>query len=320
MPRAVNPAAETATFPAAASVPDCREPHEESRDADHPLHVRPAWRANRLMPRFATPDGLSLHYTDAGTGVPILCLAGLTRTGADFDYVAPHLSSNRLIRMDYRGRGASDHAPWQTYSIAQEAQDALALLDHLALEKVAILGTSRGGLIAMVIAVTARHRLSGVALNDIGPEIAPEGLAVIADYVGRNPPQKTHAEVAHAMATRMAGFANVPESRWLEEARKHYRETPSGLEITYDPDLARAVAEAGTQPAPDLWPLFDALDGLPLALIRGANSDLLARTTADEMRRRRPDMIFAEVPDRGHIPFLDEPAAVQALTQWTARL
>ena len=70
----------------------------------------------------------------------------------------------------------------------------------------------------------------------------------------------------------------------------------------------------------DLWPLFDALQGLPLALIRGANSDLLSPETANEMRRRRPDMGFADVPDRGHVPFLDEPEAVAVIRDWLGKL
>jgi pimeloyl-ACP methyl ester carboxylesterase len=118
----------------------------------------------------------------------------------------------------------------------------------------------------------------------------------------------------------MAGFDNVPECRWAEEVRKHYIETPEGLKINYDPALRDAVLAAGTQPMPDLWPLFDALDGLPLALIRGANSNLLSKATTKEMRRRRPDMIFADVPDRGHVPFLDEPASVAVLKAWTEAL
>jgi len=272
------------------------------------------------MPQFTTSDGISLHFDDRGAGPPILCLAGLTRNATDFDYVLPHLSHNRLIRLDYRGRGLSGWAPWETYTIPTEARDTLELLDHLKLEKTAILGTSRGGLIAMVLAATARHRLTGVALNDIGPDIASAGLGAIRDYIGRNPAAGTHAEAAALMARRMAGFANVPPTRWAEEAAKHFIATAHGLTINYDPALAKAFNAASDQPAADLWPLFDAMAGLPLALIRGANSDLLSAATAHEMQARRPDMIFAEIPGRGHVPYLDEPQALAALAQWTAIL
>ena len=104
--------------------------------------------------------------------------------------------------------------------------------------------------------------------------------------------------------------------RWLAEVRAHYAQTPDGLVVRYDPRLRDAVLAAGAQPVPDLWPLFDAFQDLPLALIRGANSDLLTVQTADEMARRRPDMIRTDVPGRGHIPFLDEPEALSALHAW----
>ena len=103
---------------------------------------------------FTAPDGARLAYRDEGTGLPVLCLTGLTRNMADFDFVAPHLADVRLIRMDYRGRGLSDFTGAATYTIMQEAQDALALLDHLSVPQAAILGTSRGGLIGMALAAT----------------------------------------------------------------------------------------------------------------------------------------------------------------------
>lgn len=268
------------------------------------------------MPRFTTFDGLSLHYEDEGQGLPLLCLPGLTRTGGDFDYLRPHLPPLRLIRPDYRGRGRSDHADPATYTVPTEARDAVALLDHLGVARAAVLGTSRGGMIGMFLAATVRDRLAGLCLNDVGPEIARPGLERIFDYVGRNPAARTHAEMAAALPRHMAGFSNVPPGRWQEEARLHYTETPQGLRITYDPALRNAFLAAFSGPPVDLWPLFDACAGLPLALIRGQNSDLLSVGTAAEMCRRRPDMIFCDVPDRAHIPFLDEPQSVATIHAW----
>ncbi|KPQ19874.1 MAG: Pimeloyl-ACP methyl ester carboxylesterase [Rhodobacteraceae bacterium HLUCCA24] len=274
------------------------------------------------MPRFTTSDGLSLFYLDEGRGLPVLCLTGLTRNTTDFDYLAPHLAGRvRLIRMDYRGRGRSDWAEDHlSYTVPREGADAVELLDHLGLDTAAVIGTSRGGLISLVLAATAKERLRGVMLNDIGPVLEPAGLEVILGYLGRDPVWKT---VAEAMAERprvMAGFANVPESRWREEIDHLYHVLPEGLRINYDPRLREAVIEAGAQGAADLWPYFDALDGLPVGVIRGANSDLLSRATVEEMRRRRPDLIAAEVPDRGHIPFLDEAEALDAIHAWLERL
>ena len=273
------------------------------------------------MAEFVTSDGLTLHYTDEGAGVPVLCLAGLTRTTADFDYVTPHLPDARLIKLDYRGRGKSQwDTTWQNYNLFVESRDAVELLDHLGLEKVGVIGTSRGGLIAMGLAMGAKDRLLGVALNDIGPVIEPVGLEFIMGYLGRKPQAKNHVEAAHALERNMTGFRDVPFSRWMEEVTKHFVATDDGLDITYDPKLRDAVIEQGAQAAPDLWPFFDALEGLPLAVLRGENSDLFASKTLAEMQARRPDMIAATVMGRGHIPFLDEPEAVAALQTWLGKL
>lgn len=266
------------------------------------------------MPQFFTAsDGARLAYRDEGQGMPLLCLAGLTRTMADFDYMIPHLPPVRLIRMDYRGRGASQWTGAASYTVPQEGKDALELLDYLGIAKAAILGTSRGGLIGMMLAAVAKDRLLGLCLNDIGPEIHRPGLERIFDYVGRNPSARTLAEIAEKMPRYSPGFANVPQSRWLEEVTKFYEETPTGLKITYDPALREAFIAGFNGPPVDLWPLWEATAGLPVALIRGANSDLLTTETMAEMQRRRPDLIHAEVPDRAHIPFLDEPEAVAVL-------
>lgn len=274
-----------------------------------------------MMPSFVTSDGLTLHYEDEGDGLPLLCLAGLTRTGRDFDYVAPHLTGVRMIRLDYRGRGQSDwDENWQNYTLPVECRDVLELLAHLGLAQVALLGTSRGGLNAMGLAATAPEVLAGVALNDIGPVIDTEGLDVIMGYLGRNPSGQSAEEVAQATAHVMRAFKNVPASRWLEEAQKHYVRTENGMQITYDPNLRTAIEAAGHQATPDLWPFFDALPDRPLALIWGENSDLLKEPTVREMQNRRPDMILAQVPDRGHIPFLDEPESLTALNTWLDKL
>lgn len=272
------------------------------------------------MNNFTAADGISLHYADEGQGLPVLCLAGLTRNSSDFDYVAPHLDGVRLIRMDYRGRGQSDWADPSTYTLPQEGMDALALLDHLGVEKAAILGTSRGGIIAMGLAATVKDRLLGVCLNDIGPEIAEPGLEAIKAYLGRRPMFKSFDEATAQRAKLMAGFEDVPVDRWRAEAYKHYVEKPDGLDINYDPKLREGVLSGPQNLNPDLWPFFDALAGLPLALLRGENSDLLTRETVAEMERRRPDMLSAEVKDRGHVPFLDEPESLLTIKTWLGEM
>lgn len=258
-------------------------------------------------------DGVRLAYDDQGTGVPVLCLPGLTRNMEDFEPVLEHYRDRaRIIRMDFRGRGASDYADFTTYTPMQEAQDVVALLDHLGLEQVCVLGTSRGGLVALMMAVMARARLSGVIFNDIGPEVMAEGLANIMDYIGASPAFTTLAEAAEALPHLYDGaFANVPAATWVDFARRVWREEGGALHLRYDPKLRDAVAPAFAPGfvAPDLWPLFEALAGAPLGLIRGAQSNILSAETAAEMRHRRPDMAFVELGDRGHVPFLDEPGA-----------
>lgn len=273
------------------------------------------------MPHFTTSDGLSLYYEDTGNGLPILCLAGLTRNARDFDFVAPHLAEHRLIRLDYRGRGKSDWAgDYTTYSIPRETQDVLELLAHLELDKVAILGTSRGGLIAMVLAAMAKDRLLGVVLNDVGPELNMDGLTAIMGYLGLNPDARTMDEFI-AKRAAMPGFANVPAERWAQEAAHTYVETPNGVQINYDPKLREAVIKGlASGESPDLWPLFSAIAPLPCAVIHGANSDLLTTEAVDKMVAAMPNLIVAHVPDRAHVPFLDEPLALQALTKWIRTL
>ena len=272
------------------------------------------------MQYFTAGDGVRLAYEDsgAGTGLPVLCLAGLTRNMRDFDFVAPHLHDVRLIRMDYRGRGASDRADPASYTVQQEGADALALLDHLGVAQAAILGTSRGGLIGMGLAALARNRLLGLCLNDIGPELDISGLEVIKSYLGKPPAARTLDEAARMRGAFMAaaGFDNVPPERWRHEVSFMYRETATGLALNYDPELRRTleVAEAGG--LPDLWPVFAALKGLPLAVIHGLNSNLLSRATVQRMQEIQPQMLVAGVPGRGHAPFLDEPGAVRVIQQW----
>ncbi|NHF71774.1 alpha/beta fold hydrolase [Paracoccus xiamenensis] len=265
---------------------------------------------------FTADDGAKIAYRDEGEGLPVLCLAGLTRNMADFDYVAPHLPGVRLIRMDYRGRGQSDYTGAATYTVPLEGKDAVQLLDHLGIGKAAVLGTSRGGLIGLLMAAMAKDRLLGLCLNDVGPVIERAGLERIFDYVGRNPAAKTYDAVAERMAALSPGFANVPAGRWRADAEKFYLETPEGLTIRYDATLREAFLAAFQGEAPDLWPLWDATAGIPVALIRGANSDLLSPAAYAEMRTRRPDGIYAEVPDRAHVPWLDEAESLGVIRSW----
>ncbi len=257
------------------------------------------------MPHFTASDGARLFYRDGGEGPVLICLHGLTRNGADFDVLRPLLPGLRMIALDARGRGQSEHSGAASYTVQRESEDVLNLLDHLGIEAAPFLGTSRGGMVTMALAARAPGRVLGLCLNDIGPEMEPDGRMRITTYVGLQPRERSIEERVAAMPTLNPGFVGVPEARWREEVCRHFVETPEGLHIAYDPALRDAFM-ATLDRAPNMWQGFDALAGRPVAVIRGSNSDILSPRIVAEMTRRRPDVIKAEVPGRGHMPFLDE--------------
>lgn len=273
------------------------------------------------MQYFTSSDGLKLAYTEQGSGPAVLCLAGLTRSHHDFDEMAAAIDGVRLIRMDYRGRGDSDYDPDpMNYSVQIEARDALELLDHLGLEKAAIIGTSRGGVVAMFLCAIAKARVTGVLMNDVGPVIDRDDLGRIVDYVGVNPAYRDYDMAAAHYPKFCVGFANVSAARWRVEVERLWMQTDDGLVNRYDPKLTIATKAVFEGPEVDLWPLFDAMAGLPVALLRGVNSQLLTKETVAEMQARRPDMLFAEVPDRSHIPFLDEVESLEIIHEFLGKL
>lgn len=268
---------------------------------------------------FTALDGTRLAFRDEGEGFSLLALAGLTRDGRDFDYLARHLPAHiRLIRLDSRGRGDSAWADPESYTVGQEAKDALALLDHLGIAQAAIIGSSRGGLLAMAMAAMAKHRVAGVCFNDVGPVLEKAGLMRIGTYIGIRPEVRNLSEAADRTPAANPGFCNVSDLRWAEETIRHYVQAEDGLDFPYDPALRIGFDRAMAAPLPPAWELFAGCAGLPLALIRGENSDVLSRQTADEMQAQRPDMIRAEAAGRGHIPFLDEPEVLTAIHRWLA--
>ncbi|MEX0282652.1 MAG: alpha/beta fold hydrolase [Arenibacterium sp.] len=270
------------------------------------------------MPEFETSDGLTLYYETQGDGDPVLCLAGLTRNARDFDFLAPHLAGWQMIALDARGRGNSDFDPtYANYNVMRESQDVVELLDHLGLDNVWVIGTSRGGLLAMMLAAGHRHRVRGVVLNDVGPVVDAGGISRILAYVGQPPQERSLNEAAENLAAVMGnGFPGVDLLRWREVAAANFKEDGDGLALRYDPLLRQALVEqleAG--PVGDVWPLFDAMKGLPVGVLRGENSDILTEDTLAQMRVHNPDLMIATIPDRAHVPFLDEPQSVDLIHQ-----
>lgn len=267
-------------------------------------------------------DGLRLHLVEYGErtapGLPVVCLPGLARTAVDFTELAAVLADDpdrrrRVLALDYRGRGLSDHdRDPANYAIPVELGDVLAVLTARAIERAVLVGTSRGGLIAMALGAVRPAILAGVVLNDIGPVIEPQGLMRIKGYVGKLPQPRDLADGADMLRRLFGGqFPKLDDADWLGWARKTWREHDGRLVATYDPRLSRALAAIDPEhPLPPMWEQFDALAGIPLMVIRGANSDLLSTATLEAMKARRDDMSVLEIPDQGHAPLLAEPDTV----------
>lgn len=279
-----------------------------------------------MTERFAAPDGRRLAYLDTGgPGPPVLCLAGLTRNGRDFDFLAEHLAPRyRVIRLDSRGRGRSDHAedPLSEYTVPVESGDALALLDHLAIPKVTIIGTSRGGILGMAVAAGRPGLVEGLVLNDVGAVIEMRGLLRIFATLGRPPRGETFEDAAAELARQNAReFPDVPPARWLQHAHALYDDADGRPVLSYDPKLRTATAAALDMEAATitLWPLFEGLKAIPVLTLRGQFSDILSQSTLAEMAAWHPDFEGVEIPGRGHTPFLDEPAALEAIDRFLER-
>ncbi|HEY1545769.1 MAG TPA: alpha/beta hydrolase [Xanthobacteraceae bacterium] len=275
-------------------------------------------------------DGLRLHVREYGErtarALPVVCLPGLARTTADFDPLAAALARDsdhprRVLALDYRGRGLSDHdADPSRYSIPVELGDLVTVLTARAVESAVFVGTSRGGLIAMALATVRPTAIAGVVLNDIGPVIEPQGLMRIKSYVGKLPQPATFAEGAETLR-RLFGpqFPRLGETDWLASAHRTWRERDGGLALAYDPRLAEGLGALPLdQPLPALWPQFDALANVPMMVIRGANSDILSAATLAAMQARRRATTVLEIPDQGHAPLLAEADTIARIADFIA--
>ncbi|TGD75785.1 alpha/beta hydrolase [Mangrovimicrobium sediminis] len=262
---------------------------------------------------YSSADGLRLYARDypcaAGDAAPVvLCMHGLTRNSADFAQLAPHLAQRfRVLAVDVRGRGNSDYdSNPDNYTPLTYAQDMFALLDFLDIQRAILCGTSMGGLMAMLMAATQPARVAGIILNDIGPEVDPRGLQRIQEYVGKAPPVIDWAgAIAQVQEVNGEALPDFSPAQWEAMARALYREVDGVPVPAYDPAIAQPVDAGGAVP-PDLWPLFAMIASLPILVIRGAHSDILAPQCVDTMRERKPDLLVAQIPGRGHAPTLDE--------------
>ena len=272
---------------------------------------------------YRSADGLRLYARDyfgpKDTSPAILCLPGLTRNGKDFAELAEHLCKrSRVICADQRGRGRSerDTDPLR-YRPDVYVADMWTLCDVLRLPSVAIIGTSLGGLMAILMAVQAPARVDRIVINDIGPEVDPKGIARIAGYVGKSAPVATWEQAARQTAQiNEVAFPDYSDAEWMAMARNVYVQDEAAPVLDYDAAIARGLS-SGTA-APDLWPIFGAVAPKPVLAIRGALSDLLSEPTFAEMSRRLPNLRRVTVPRRGHAPTLVEPEALAAIDEFFA--
>ena len=270
---------------------------------------------------FTAADGLKLHMRDygprSGNAIPVVCLPGLARTAADFDALARSLCvSRRVVALDYRGRGLSERdRNWRNYDLAVENYDILTVLTAAGIDAAIFVGTSRGGLHVMVMAATRPTLLRGAVLNDIGPVIEAKGLMRIRGYVGTLPRPSSWADAVDLLkATASAQFTAMDDTDWEVQARLTFEERDGRFVTQYDPLLRKGLAALDLEAAlPDLWPQFEGLRHLPLLVIRGENSDLLAQATVDEMLRRHADAEVLSVPGQGHPPLLRDAATIERI-------
>lgn len=281
----------------------------------------------------ATVDGLALYARDyppllPETGLPVICLHGLTRNSRDFEVVAPRIAAlgRRVIVPDMRGRGQSANDPDPAHYVpAVYAQDVLKLMDTLGVAKAVFVGTSMGGLITMVLATIAPDRIAASVLNDVGPQLNVSGLSRIASYVGHVQPVDSWDDAADAArGTNGTAFPDRADDTqfWHAFARRTFRARDDGrLELDYDPHIALAFSDFDDEaPAPDLSPLFQALAAKPILSVRGGLSDLLSESAVAHMRELKADIEAVTIENIGHAPMLDEPEAWDALLDFLAKV
>lgn len=289
---------------------------------------------------FQSGDGLDLYYRQFGTrGQParagadssagagstgtfsVLCLPGLTRNSRDFESLAGVLARHYHVRTpDLRGRGRSAYdANWENYNPTRYVEDMFRLLDQAGVQRCVIIGTSLGGLLAMVMGALQPQRFAGLVINDIGPVLDSAGVTRIRSYAGRLPRVSSWEEAgAQARLVHSAALPDLDDDDWLAFARRTYRQDDGIWRPDVDPNIARAFGDASSA-APDLWSIFGQL-ALPMLVIRGALSDLFSEQTLQKMRDLHPDLRALTVANRGHTPTLDELECRAAIDQFLQEL
>lgn len=274
-------------------------------------------------------DGLKLHVREYGSAVtdavPVLCLAGLTRNAQDFSVLAEALAArgHRVIAPDYRGRGLSDRDPDPArYDIPVELEDVFSVCTALEISDAAVVGTSRGGLLAMAMGAAKPEFLRGVVLNDVGPILEVEGLRKIAAYVGKiKPPQTWDEAIATVKSINGDAFPALSDEDWRALAEGSFVDKNGTLVSSYDLALMNGLQKLDlSQPLPPLWVYFEAIAHVPVLAIRGENSMLLSQETFDAMAERHPHLTPLLIKGQGHAPMLRDALSIEAIANFIAAL
>ncbi len=264
-------------------------------------------------------------YPASGAGKtkpPLLMMHGLTRNSADFEPLIEALGTERMVIVpDQRGRGLSQYDPDPAnYRPDVYVADMWALMSELKTDRVICIGTSMGGLMAMLMGLERSERIAAIVLNDIGPEVSAEGLSRIREYVGSDSVMANWEAAARRCAQiNVSAFDGFTEADWEAFAKRTCHERADGsVAFAYDPAISHRMSEQDPSAAPpDLWPMWDGLSGIPCLIIRGAKSDILTAATADQMAKRHGSRCNQiEIDGRGHAPLLDERAALIAIQQF----
>lgn len=278
------------------------------------MSVRDAW---------IDVNGVRLHHLDRdGSGLPVVCLHGLTGNAHNFDGLRGSIDpAHRVLALDVRGRGESAWAPAETYSLLQYADDLARWIDAVGLERVGLVGTSMGGMIAMRFASSHPQRVARMVLNDVGPVLERSGLERIRAYVGDAPEVFADLDAVVRWFRRSYPGQRLPEERVREWAGFATRPLEQGgLGWRYDPAIRKALqTRLPADPGTDLWETFESLR-CPVLVVRGGASDLLSGETVAQMVRRGADCSSVEVPGVGHAPGLTEPEAVERIRPFLSPL
>ncbi len=267
-----------------------------------------------------SPAGLhNMAYKEWGdpkNPAVLLCVHGVTRVSDDFDALAAVMSDRyRVICPDVVGRGRSS---WLAnplgYQLPQYVSDMVTLIARLDVAHIDWFGTSMGGLIGMGVAALKNNPIRKMLLNDIGPTINYAALMRIAEYMGKEVRFPTFEAGVDYIRTIAAPFGPHSDEQWHKLAGDVLREQKDGQWIRhYDPALALAFSsftqESAAQSETALWAVYDAIQ-CPVLLVRGSESDLLSRETANLMTQRGPRAALTELAGIGHAPTFMQPEQI----------